>query len=388
MKRYFIISLLSLLPALQVLSQELYTEKYRPQYHYTPASRWIGDPCGLMKHNGKYLAYCWGAAESTDLVHWTELNDNAITNLPKDIAPFTGSVVIDRNNTAGYGKNAAIAAFTSFDKESKKQSHSIEFSLNGVTGEQYFDGDLNGITFGPDQPIAEPLYVDHGLDYYASRVFQNFDADTHRVFTLGWVNTWDYANTAPSTWGKGIWSLPREYTLRTTSQGLRLYQSPCEALQSLRGTKSSATLRVKPGKSPLREISKMTNTYELLAEITPAADNDDVVGFHFCEAAGRKVVVSYDTASGTLLIDRTNSTDAQIPKFSRIAQHKVRTIDGTLKLHIFVDKSTIEIFANDGEDVFTLLTFADTEQNAASIFSLTGKTKVKLTAWPLKSIWQ
>ena len=107
MKRYFIISLLSLLPALQVLSQELYTEKYRPQYHYTPASRWIGDPCGLMKHNGKYLAYCWGAAESTDLVHWTELNDNAITNLPKDIAPFTGSVVIDRNNTAGYGKNAA-----------------------------------------------------------------------------------------------------------------------------------------------------------------------------------------------------------------------------------------------------------------------------------------
>lgn len=487
MKRYFIISLLSLLPALQVLSQELYTEKYRPQYHYTPASRWIGDPCGLMKHNGKYLAYCWGAAESTDLVHWTELNDNAITNLPKDIAPFTGSVVIDRNNTAGYGKNAAIAAFTSFDKESKKQSQSIAFSLNGGTTfcyydlnpvldiwstefrdptviwddknnrwvmlvakalekkvafyqspdlkhwtwlsdfgpmgdserswecpdmfqvcvdgnpnvkkwvllisinwarEQYFVGDFNGITFVPDQPNAEPLYVDHGLDYYASRVFQNFDADTHRVFTLGWVNTWDYANTAPSTWGKGIWSLPREYTLRTTSQGLRLYQSPCEALQSLRGTKYSVTLRVKPGKSPLREISKMTNTYELLAEITPAADNDDVVGFHFCEAAGRKVVVSYDTASGTLLIDRTNSTDAQIPKFSRIAQHKVRTIDGTLKLHIFVDKSTIEIFANDGEDVFTLLTFADTEQNAASIFSLTGKTKVKLTAWPLKSIWQ
>ena len=328
-----------------------------------------------------------------------EYEQFAITNLPKDIAPFTGSVVIDRNNTAGYGKNAAIAAFTSFDKESKKQSQSIAFSLNGGTTfcyydlnpvldiwstefrdptviwdyknnrwvmlvakalekkvafyqspdlkhwtwlsdfgpmgdserswecpdmfqvcvdgnpnvkkwvllisinwarEQYFVGDFNGITFVPDQPNAEPLYVDHGLDYYASRVFQNFDADTHRVFTLGWVNTWDYANTAPSTWGKGIWSLPREYTLRTTSQGLRLYQSPCEALQSLRGTKYSATLRVKPGKSPLREISKMTNTYELLAEITPAADNDDVVGFHLCEAAGRKVVVSYDTASLTM----------------------------------------------------------------------------------------
>ena len=98
------------LAALSALSQEtysdsqaLYREKYRPQYHYTPAHRWIGDPCGLVKFNGRYLAYCWGAAESADLVHWKELNDHAITQMPKGIAAFTGSVVIDRRNTAGYG---------------------------------------------------------------------------------------------------------------------------------------------------------------------------------------------------------------------------------------------------------------------------------------------
>lgn len=56
----------------------LYHEPYRPQYHFTPAHRWIGDPCGLMKRNGRYLAYSWGGAESYDLVHWRELNANRI----------------------------------------------------------------------------------------------------------------------------------------------------------------------------------------------------------------------------------------------------------------------------------------------------------------------
>jgi len=96
-----------------------YSEKWRPQYHFTPAHRWIGDPCGLVHFNGKFHAYSWGAAESDDLLHWQEINHNAIKDVPKGIAQFTGGVVVDRNNTAGYGQDAFIAAFTSFDEQSK-----------------------------------------------------------------------------------------------------------------------------------------------------------------------------------------------------------------------------------------------------------------------------
>ena len=491
MKKHITICCLMFLIALTAVSQEqysdsqeLYREKYRPQYHYTPANRWIGDPCGLIKFNGKYMAYCWGAAESTDLVHWKELNNHAITNMPKGIAAFTGSVVIDRKNTAGYGENTPIAAFTSFDEASKKQSQSIAFSLDqGLTfkyydlnpvldiwstefrdptvirderndrwvmavakalekkvafyhsadlkhwtwmsdfgpmgdqerswecpdlfqvcvdgnpnakkwvlvvsvnwaREQYFVGDFDGSRFVPDHPDAAPLYLDEGLDYYASRVFQNYDDAPDKVYTIGWVNTWDYANPAPTTYGKGIWSLPREYSLRSTPQGLRLYQMPCEALKSLRGAPYTFSRRLKPGICPLPAVSKMDNTYELQAEIH--VNGNDVAGFHLCEADGRKVAVSYDTASGTLLIDRTHSTDAEIEKFSRVAHHKVKPVDGVVTLNIFVDKSTIEIFVNHGESVCSLLTFAAPEQTNAIIFSLTGKTKVNLTAWPMKSIW-
>lgn len=120
-------------------AEEAYTEKWRPQFHFTPAHRWIGDPCGLVYFQGKFHAYSWGAAESEDLIHWKERNQNAITDIPTGVAPFTGSVVVDKNNSAGYGDNAFIAAFTSFDEQSKKQSQSIAFSLDEGETFQYYD---------------------------------------------------------------------------------------------------------------------------------------------------------------------------------------------------------------------------------------------------------
>lgn len=141
MKHAFIIIIFSALSALahaQANSTD-YSEEWRPQYHFTPAHRWIGDPCGNVHFNGKYHAYSWGAAETDDLVHWTEINNDSFKDLPEGTAAFTGSVVVDRDNTAGYGKNAFIAAFTSFDKESKKQSQSIAFSHDEGRTFQYYD---------------------------------------------------------------------------------------------------------------------------------------------------------------------------------------------------------------------------------------------------------
>ena len=71
-----------------------YREKYRPQFHYTPAHRWMGDPSGLIKHNGKYLAYNWGASESDDLVYWREINNHAILDVPERRSTFTGRTIL------------------------------------------------------------------------------------------------------------------------------------------------------------------------------------------------------------------------------------------------------------------------------------------------------
>ncbi|MDE6556767.1 MAG: glycoside hydrolase family 32 protein [Duncaniella sp.] len=462
----------------------LYREPYRPQYHFTPKHRWIGDPCGLVYNEGKYHAYSWGAVESDDLVFWNEINQNSIQNLPKDIAPFTGSVVIDTENTAGYGENAFIAVFTSFDENSKKQSQSIAFSLDGgktfqyydqnpvldiwstefrdpsviwdsenkrwimavakalekkvafygspdlkhwewlsdfgpmgdserswecpdlfklkIEGtdqekwvllvsvnwarEQYFIGDFNGKEFIAEQTDSYPLYVDEGLDYYASRVFQNYSpTQSDETYTIGWVNTWDYAQQAPTTYGKGIWSLPRKLTLVKTSDGLRLKQLPSEKLRVLRDGKYTFSRRLKPGTVDLKEVSKMHNTYELEVDLS-SPSNNDIVGLNLCCGDGRKVAVSYDWASNYLKFDRTNSTDAVLPKFDRIAFAKIKPEDGHVRLNIFVDKSTIEIFAENGLKTFSLLTYPSESQTEAEVFSLRGGSNINLTAYPLKSI--
>ncbi len=463
--------------------QPLYREQYRPQYHYTPAHRWIGDPSGLIKHDGKYLAYCWGAAETEDLVHWKELNDHAIKEVPKGISCFTGSVVADPNNTAGYGEDALVAVFTSFNQETKNQSQSIAGSRDGgrtfefhpsnpvldigstefrdptviwdannnqwvmavakalekkvafytspdlktwtwasdfgpagnateswecpdifqveVEGEpgkkkwvllvsvnwrqeQYFVGEFDGKTFIPDERQEEVLWVDHGMDYYASRVFQTPEDPDAPVYTLGWVNTWEIANEAPTTYGKGIWSLPRRYTLYPTADGYRLRQRPAESLASLRQNSVSLKNKHIPTSGGFNSAVGEGNCYELEVEMTPL-DNKPVE-WNLMAKGDRKIRLIYNPSEQTLTLDRTKANNLDIPHFSRTVTHKVNAPGGTLKLNIFVDKSLLEIFVNDGEQVMTALVFPDKDQNKFFMRS-EGPLDYDLTIHEMKSIW-
>jgi fructan beta-fructosidase len=125
-------------------------EKYRPKFHFTPEAHWMNDPNGMVYYKGKYHLFYqyypggtkwgpmhWGHASSTDLVHWT--------NLPVALYPdtlgyiFSGSAVVDVNNTSGFGKNGEVpmvAIFTNHDpkKEQRKrndyQNQSLAYSLD------------------------------------------------------------------------------------------------------------------------------------------------------------------------------------------------------------------------------------------------------------------
>lgn len=252
--------------------------------------------------------------------------------------------------------------------------------------EQYFIGDFDGTRFIPDSTINYPRYVDDGLDYYTSRVFQDYDhPEGDDIYTIGWVNTWDYANTAPSQWGKGIWSLPRKLTLYESADGLRMRQTPLASLQKLRKTMRHRSLKLKAGTTLLTDVAKMDNTYELRIKVK--GDRQDVVGHNFCEGNGRKVTLSYDNQSHYLILDRTHSSDADIPKFDRVSYIRIPGDGRDLQLTAYVDKSTLEIFVNNGERTLTLLTFAGSGQTGASVFSARGNSEIEYTVWPLKSIW-
>jgi fructan beta-fructosidase len=462
-----------------------YSEPYRPQFHFSPKKGWIGDPCGFIFYQGKYQMYWWGKVISDDLVHFKEVSTEVMSGGDSGLAYFTGSTLIDKQNTAGFGHDAYVAAYTIFNKESKNQSQGISYSKDGNTfhyykgnpvldigstefrdptvfwhssskqwvmvvakalekkikfygskdlkswnflsdfgpagaqekawecpdlfqlnvdgnskekrwvmvvsidwaREQYFIGDFDGKTFtlAADQP-KEALYVDHGLDFYASRTFRDYDGRLDATTSMGWIATWDYAQLVPSTWGKGFWSIARKLELKTYPDGLRLVQQPIDALKQLRGKLISAVYQIPAGTSMLKAFQPNKNTYELEAIFNTA--NPNVFGLNLCVGEGRNVSVSYDTKTNLLTIDRTNCAKEKIDKFSRKTSAKVLPVNGKLRMHFFVDQSSIELFTNDGKEVFTMLTYPGELQTGIEAFAKNEGTDLNMKAWSLKSIWK
>jgi fructan beta-fructosidase len=136
----------------------VYHEQYRPQLHFSPKEHWMNDPNGMVYNEGIYHLFFqyypgasvwgpmhWGHATSTDLVHWEE---QPIALYPDSLGYiFSGSAVLDKNNTSGFGKNGKaplVAIYTNHDTTGERagrdnfQTQSIAYSLdNGKTWTKY-----------------------------------------------------------------------------------------------------------------------------------------------------------------------------------------------------------------------------------------------------------
>lgn len=117
----------------------LYQEKHRPQLHFTPKENWINDPNGLVYYEGEYHLFYqynphgndhanmhWGHAVSTDLYHWEE---HGIALAPDELGTiFSGSAVVDKNNTSGLFESASGGLVSIFTHDGESQQQSIAYS--------------------------------------------------------------------------------------------------------------------------------------------------------------------------------------------------------------------------------------------------------------------
>ena len=144
-------------------------EKYRPVYHHTPAWGWMNDPNGMFYKDGVWHLYfqynpygsqwenmTWGHSTSTDLIHWTFQGAPIEADAWGTI--FSGSAVVDHNNTAGFGKGAVVAMYTS---AGENQTQSIAYSND------------NGQTF--TKYAGNPVLTSNTPDYRDPHVFWNED---------------------------------------------------------------------------------------------------------------------------------------------------------------------------------------------------------------------
>jgi fructan beta-fructosidase len=217
-----------------------YDQPYRPQVHFSPRDHWTNDPNGLVFFRGEYHLFfqfnpfgdewghmSWGHAVSTDLLHWTEL-PVAIPEKKGEMV-FTGSVVVDRQNTSGFCRpkdECPVAVYTGYDDNPGKtrQTQNLAYSVdNGRTWTRYagnpvIDLDLAdfrdpSVSWDEKEQhwlMAVSLPKEHKIRFYSSRDLKQWTKLSNFGPAGDVAGDWecpDLVNIPGTGQEKGIWAL-------------------------------------------------------------------------------------------------------------------------------------------------------------------------------------
>lgn len=444
-------------------------ESFRPVYHHTPAYGWMNDPNGMFYKDGVYHLYFqynpygsvwgnmhWGHSTSTDLMHW---NFEGCAIVPDAWgAIFSGSCVVDHNNTAGFGKGAVVAFYTSAKatpwgdvqsqsmaysldngktftkyegnpiltssekdfrdpkvfwyapgkhwvmilavgqhmeiyssvnlKEWKKESEFgamqgahggvwecpdlVEIPVEGTrekkwvlicnlnpggpfggSAAQYFVGSFDGKKFVNESP-TQTKWMDWGKDNYATVTWNN--APDGRCIALGWMSNWQYANNVPTRQYRSANTLARDLTLYREGQELYLKSTPSVEVKKARGKKVSIpSFKVSEKHEIVNLFEEKQGAYEVEIVIQNAGASK--IAFCLLNDKGEKVSMYYDLNRKQFVMDRSESGTVDFSKdFPAVTVAPVN-VDKELTLRLFVDRSSIEAFGEDGKFVMTNLVF-------------------------------
>jgi fructan beta-fructosidase len=492
----------------QTESNELFTERHRPQFHFSPKRNWMNDPNGMIYFEGEYHLFfqhdryeevftnmSWGHAISKDLIHWKEQAKALVPDGDSLGLIFSGSAVVDNSNTAGFGKDAFVAIYTSthprqqqsiaystdkgrtwtkyennpvirnevnddipddfrdpkvfwheptkkwimslavkdhvefwsspnllhWSKESEFGkafgSHSgvwecpdlfempIEGSghkrwvllvsinpggPNGGSATQYFVGNFDGKSFIIDeeynrQLTAEGRWVDYGPDNYAGVTWSNVQ---DRKITIGWMNNWAYAMKVPTYPWRGAMTIPRTFKLVKTDDGLRLASWPVAEFTSICESQKKV-INNERVTSPFvfSDAVTETSTYELTLELEDVDKNGFIL--ELSNDLNQKVLFGYSPEENRFFIDRTLSGKGDFSN-DFLGKHYAPRLstNRVIQLRIFVDRSSVEVFADEGLTTMTSLFYSGENFGKLSLRPSKGEIIIKTaTLNGIKKIW-
>ena len=189
-------------------------EKFRPIYHHTPAYGWMNDPNGMFYKDGVWHLYyqynpygsqwenmTWAHSTSTDLMHWE--NQGEVIQPDALGTIFSGNSVVDKENTAGFGKDVVIAFYTS---AGNAQTQSIAYSTdNGMSFKKYANN---------------PIITSDVPDFRDPKVFWNDDLNQWNlilasgqqmnIYSSKNLKDWKYESCFGEEYGNhgGVWECP------------------------------------------------------------------------------------------------------------------------------------------------------------------------------------
>ena len=242
---------------------------------------------------------------------------------------------------------------------------------------------FDGVNFTNENPTNTIFKQDYGTEYYAAVAYHN--TPNKRPIAIGWVNNWNYANDIPTSPWKGAMSLPRKLSVKKINGQWQLLQQPISTIATQRGTKTDlGTIVVADSKL----LPVKSQVFEMQCILKPSFGES---GIKLAVGNGNYFTIGYNSQTQTLFTDRSHVGTTFFNKnFDSLAicKAKVPLVNGKLQLHIYSDKSIVEIYANNGASVFTVQLFPDEKNTGIELYSTSGKAIFEsLYIWKMKSIW-
>jgi fructan beta-fructosidase len=217
----------------EVETPEYYTEDYRPQFHFTPEEKWMNDPNGLVYNNGVYHLFYqyhpdstvwgpmhWGHAVSEDMMKW---HHKPVALFPDEHGfIFSGSAVIDQNNTAGFGTddNPAMVAIFTYHNMAGEQAGTKDFQTQGIA---YSLDNGDSWTKYEGNPVVENTGI---KDFRDPKVFWNEQEKNWTMLLVAGDHLQIWSSPNLKTWKKvsefgkdtgahgGVWECPDLFPLK------------------------------------------------------------------------------------------------------------------------------------------------------------------------------
>ena len=234
----------------------------------------------------------------------------------------------------------------------------------------------------PATPAMTPaLWADYGRDFYAAVSWSDIPRTDGRRIWLGWMSNWQYAQEVPTSPWRSAMTVPRTLSLRQVDGAYRLLQKPAKELTKIRG-KGNA-LENSSGKAASELIGSLDT--ELL-DIELTLDATKVTEIYLSKPDSGTAMIKVDPVGGELGFYRSQFGETGFSShFPGVHLAPLRAMDGKVTLRLLIDRSSIEIFANEGESVITDLFF--TKPGAMEIDFGDG-TIDRFAAYPLERIWK
>jgi len=270
-------------------------------------------------------------------------------------------------------------------------------------GRFYKIGDFKTVNgkwrFVPDDDyVNSDGVMNFGRDFYAAMTYyvQDFGTAANpnlpELIELNWMNTWDdYCNQVAEAVGQdfnGTFNLNLKLGLKKDGSKYVLTQTPISGYETLRQTSEKQEWKqvtVETNNTLLKDF--VGDTYEIIAKFYPG-EGTRKVGFKVRTGEDEETLVVYDLETQNLSIDRSNSGVIISGKFAETTSQTVApNADGTVDLHIYVDKACVEAFAQDYTAVGSVQIFPSPVSVGAAVLVEGNPAKADITIYPLSSIW-